>query len=387
MLPYPAAFSVDALRDWPFILFFSIGLLALLHSVRKKTSWPFFFLGLSAGIGYLVRPVAAQLPLYGLIWLAFCLAKPQKKMTRTRSALAVVLLLATFLAPVIPYMTAKDRPLPEKVKGLFAKQPETSATQQDKDRLELTAAGIIPATQANSSGLLRSIYKTYKDFGELMMWFFLIPWLLGLIHCLRPSKFNRLHGIMLLLIITNIIFLYLRASNFDFAMSKRYILPMLAATIFYIPVGLKVIGLKLYSIQAFITRRPQALSPALSRNNYFQLVLIIGLCVCVPKLFRPVGIDKSGFIPTAEWLKENVTDQVLVLTPDSRIPFYAAKNYTVYDSRKTPSADKADLIIKFSDQKLPPIYKKQNLKKLKTFPIDTRKPGKNFITVYEPASR
>jgi len=52
MLPYPAHFGSDALRDWPHILFLAAGLLFLFQGAERAKWWMFGIAGLMSGLGY-----------------------------------------------------------------------------------------------------------------------------------------------------------------------------------------------------------------------------------------------------------------------------------------------------------------------------------------------
>jgi hypothetical protein len=54
-------------------------------------------------------------------------------------------------------------------------------------------------------------------------------------------------------------------------------------------------------------------------------LLVIGIVICVPKLFRPIRIEKKGYRLAAEWLKENTTKEDVIAVPDIRISFYAER--------------------------------------------------------------
>ncbi len=64
MLPYPAEFGSDVIREWPHILFLSTGLLFLIWGSRFGKWWMFAIAGLAAGFGHTIRAECAQIVIY-----------------------------------------------------------------------------------------------------------------------------------------------------------------------------------------------------------------------------------------------------------------------------------------------------------------------------------
>jgi hypothetical protein len=67
--------------------------------------------------------------------------------------------------------------------------------------------------------------------------------------------------------------------------------------------------------------------------SWFLILLLIGIAICIPKLFRPVRIEKQGYREAAEWLRENITPKDIIAVPDKRISFYAERKGLIYDKR------------------------------------------------------
>ncbi len=61
ILPYPAFYGSDVLREWPYLLFLSTGMLLLYWGLTTRRWWVLGLVGLDAGLGYLIRPECAQL--------------------------------------------------------------------------------------------------------------------------------------------------------------------------------------------------------------------------------------------------------------------------------------------------------------------------------------
>ncbi len=103
LLPHPARYGVDVLREWSFLMLLSLGVWLLVKAVRARTWRLFGCVGLVSGVGYLVRPMSGQLVIYGLValmaaWLA--------RECRARLSLigAGLFLIFGFALPVAPYL-------------------------------------------------------------------------------------------------------------------------------------------------------------------------------------------------------------------------------------------------------------------------------------------
>ena len=115
--------------------------------------------------------------------------------------------------------------------------------------------------------------------------------------------------------------------------SRRHCLPLVVFTIFYVPIGLEVSA-------GWLADRFSKSRPASGKDCrlWFFILLIIGTAICLPKLLRPTGSDKSGYRTAAAWLRENTAQDDLIASPDRRIPFYAERKTLIYETspiRKT----------------------------------------------------
>ncbi|MHC4687838.1 MAG: ArnT family glycosyltransferase, partial [Planctomycetota bacterium] len=103
ILPHSAKFGCEAIREWPFILFLSMGFLGLLIGANQPKWWILGLVGLSAGLGYLIRHESAQLLVYGFIWLTLCMFWPKLcRLSRRKIFIALALLLIGFAIPAVP---------------------------------------------------------------------------------------------------------------------------------------------------------------------------------------------------------------------------------------------------------------------------------------------
>ena len=334
-LPYPAEFGSDALRDWPYIFFLAGGFWAILKGAKDRCWWIFGLAGTSAGLGYMIRPECAQLIVYGIMWLTYCFLRATKTFSRSRIMLATVLLISGFLIPAGPYTIVKGRVLPEKLLGVIrafssnAGIDEATTTNVHNDKMPAQYATITDNRVLEAAGNL------VEKGGANLMWFFAAPLLVGIYHHFRKVATFEEKFLITTLIVLNISFLFLRYCWVSPDLTHRYILPLTVLTVFYIPTGLNLFS-------SWIVKTA-AIQPGKTQKVFYTL-LIIGICVCLPKLLRPIRIDKQGYLLAANWMRVNTSREDIIAVPDSRLYFYAERPGVIYDGGKT--AENAKYLVK-----------------------------------------
>jgi hypothetical protein len=103
--------------------------------------------------------------------------------------------------------------------------------------------------------------------------------------------------------------------------SKRHVLPLTAMLCFFVPSGLDVIS-------KWMSRLTD--KNADSSKNWFIVLTAIGIAICIPKLARPIGHDKTHYRKASAWIAENTPSQARFYTFDRRIPFYANRPCRIY---------------------------------------------------------
>jgi hypothetical protein len=324
-LPYPAKFGSNTLRDWPHMLFLSCGFLVLLWAARERKWKVFFLVGLLSGLGYLIRPVCAQLLVYGIIWLSYCLLQPAGTISRKRAVAALILLLVGFLIPAGPDMKTKGAVAPRRVRQLIDTSPsgEQPVRSEERDVPRDKGSGVCMA--GPSAGFVKALYEIYRGLGENLMWVFVVPWLVGLFYYFRPAQTGKEKHLMPAFIGLNLVFLVLRSTSVDAGLSKRHILPLICFTCFYISTGLDTLIWKIAG------NRPSGIASVRGKRILFCVLVVMGLGVCSTKLFLPLGIDKHNYRNAAKWLRENTPERALIAVPDKRISFYAERTGLAYE--------------------------------------------------------
>ena len=346
MLPYPAEFGSDALRDWPHILFLATGFLFLLLGAAQVKWWMFGVAGLAAGLGHIIRPECAQLVIYGALWLLIRLLLPNRNLSRIRVVFALLILLIGFVIPAAPYMKVRERIMPLRLKALVG-----SSSEPQSQRLleaDIDSHNDLYATASLTGSMAKAIDALIEGISENLLYFFVLPLLVGV--CLR---FRRRFAatdtekfFVPAFVVFNIIALVLLYYT-DNYISRRHTLPLVLFTIFYVPSGLQALGDWL-GRGIYKGRLPAKKNS----QQWFLILLAIGFAVCLPKLLRPVGADKRGFRTAAKWLKDNTSREDTVAVPDKRISFYAERKGLIYDKNIPEGVKYVVKIVKSEDEEL-----------------------------------
>jgi hypothetical protein len=89
-------------------------------------------------------------------------------------------------------------------------------------------------------------------------------------------------------------------------------------------------------------------------HRWFYILIIIGIVICLPKLFKLVGVQKYGYRNAAIWLNKNTVPTDVIGVPDLRISFYAERKglkYIEYNENISEQAGYVVRIIKSGDEK------------------------------------
>jgi len=342
ILPYPAQIGCDALRDWPYILFLAAGFFFLLYGVKQGKWWVFGFVGLSSGLGYLIRPESAQLLVYGFLWIAISVFRPKLwGVYRWKSLIALALLFIGFAIPVMPYMKCAGKIIPPKVNRIMksfsfnALPDKTDVPKVNTVSSNYNTAEIVPRN------VLKALGEIFKTIGENLMWFFMPALMIGLYYRFRGNAEREEWFLITAFVLVNVTMMVLRYYYIQLTVSKRWSLPLITFTIFYIPVGLQTIG-NWFECKFPMNKHKTDASKETSAW-WFSVLLLIGVCFCLPKLLRPIRIEKQGYRLAAQWLSENTTAEDVVAVPDRRISFYAERKGVLFD-KKIPK--RAEYVVK-----------------------------------------
>ena len=333
ILPYPAEFGSDVLRDWPHIMFLTAGFLLLLAGVKKNRYWMFGVAGLVSGLGHMIRPECAQIVIYGIFWIGLRLLFPKNETGRLKLLYALLILLIGFSIPVVPYVIVRGNALPEKVERLFSfSAPENTKIIQisnEENYNEVYAASGFPVE------LLKAAGRLFEELSDNLMYYFMLPLVLGFyFHFRRKSEVTDIERFFMpAFIIFNVTILILLYYDWGY-ISRRHSLPLVVFLVLYVPEGLEIMAH--WFEEKF--RRGRAQTDRQSRQLFF-ILLIIGVIICIPKLLKPSGADKPGYRAAAKWLRDNTGSKDIIAVPDLRISFYAEREGLKYSTEVPEGVD------------------------------------------------
>ena len=349
-LPFPTRIVCDVVREWPYLLFLSMGFFFLLWGAKYGKWWVFGLVGLSSGFGYLIRHESAQLVVYGLMWVVLSLFRPKLwGVSRWKSLIALALLLIGFAIPTAPYMKCTGKIIPPKVKHIMksfsfdALPSKTDTPKVNVVGLDYNTAEIIPPN------VLKALGEIFKTIGENLMWFFVPALMIGLYYHFRGNAKREELFLITTFVLVSVTMMVLRYSYIQPTVSKRWSLPLVTFTVFYIPVGLRAMGSWLNNKRSHPKQKTDISKE--ERSPWFLVLLLIGIGICMPKLLRPIRIKKQGYKQAAKWLKENTAPKDIIAAPDRRIAFYAERKGLIYDKTVPKQAKYVVRIVKDEDKK------------------------------------
>jgi hypothetical protein len=214
-----------------------------------------------------------------------------------------------------------------------------------------SSALTLPSTnpQSGYAGLGRlpaAADRLFDGFTESLMVFFLVPWGLGLYHRTRYEAERLERVLMTAVIVVNVGLIFARYVWVAPTMERRYCLPLIALTIFYVPVGLERIALWLSRRAATADKSQELLSK--HNSTWFHILAIIGIGICLPKLLTPLYVEKESYRKTIQWLRDNTRPEDVTAVPDSRLTFYAQRPGLLYRNEVDPR--RADYIVRILDK-------------------------------------
>ncbi len=348
-LPFPTRIVCDVVREWPHLLFLVTGFFFLLWSAKYGKWWVFGLVGLISGLGYLIRPESAQLIIYGLVWIVVSMFRPKLwDVSRGKNLLALALLFIGFAIPAVPYMNCTGKIIPKKVNRIM-KSFSVNALPDKTDVPKVNTAGSNYNTAEIVHGkVLKALGEIFNTIGENLMWFFVPALIIGLYYRFRGNAEREELILITAFIIVNMTMMVLRYSYIQLTVSRRWSLPLIAFTVFYIPVGLRI-------IEKWMNKKSSHAKPKIdvekNRLSWFVILLLIGVGICMPKLLRPVGIEKQGYRDAANWLRGNTAPTDIIAAPDRRIAFYAGRRGVRYGKSVPEQAEYVARIVKDEDEK------------------------------------
>jgi len=324
VLPEPAHLGSDVLREWPNLTFMSFSLFFLLYGFKRNRPWAFALVGLLGSLSFCIRPESLSLVIITGALLGAFIVKSTTCCSPLRAVSGLTLLIIGFSGPFLAYASYSG-----KLNTSYLKNYQNKGSTTFKDLfIEPTDISVDEQSgTASDQSLSEFFYELYKDTGETLMWFF-GPFLgIGLYSRLRKKADPVERFIVIAFILTVCGLILFRYWYIQPVISRRWCLSLIALTVFYIPIGIE------QSVQWVANRNSPSESNA---GRWFQLIMAIGILICVPKLIKPLGFDIKELRQAAGWLKINTSKNDRMYTFDTRIPFYANRKHLLYEDSNKP---------------------------------------------------
>jgi len=340
-LPEPARLGSDALSDWPALFFLAAGFLLLLGGTGEGKWWLFGFAGMVSGAGYLVRPECVQLVVCGAVWLGLQLVRPSRAMPRSKAVTALLMLVVGFAIVAWPYMRLKGAVFPKKQVGRFTSSAGPCDSTNQTHHREPAARYLAGCALAK---LVGAVGKLIQRVCETLMWFFVPALVLGLYDWYgKRKRFEPGHFLVAVLVGLNVALMVWLYCNYGY-MSRRHVLPMVIFAMFFIPAGLE-------SIARWLSVNISKCGADKSQQ-WLVILLVVGICICIPKLVKPIRSDKKNYLQMSRWLAENTAEDAVVAVFDKRISFYAGRKGVKYEAENVPK--EADYLVKIISRQSEP---------------------------------
>ena len=320
VLPLPAEWGADALRDFPSLLLLLSSLALLIAGAESRRIWLFAPAGLACGIGIGIREELVQLVFYAILWFAWRFIAARNWSNRGRQAASCLVFLAMVSLPAGLHICASGGHLPVKTTSLLLmlRGAETTGTM------------VPPAAAANEElSVSDASYRIVQMLGGNFHEYFYPFWAVGLVCCLRKKGNTTAKFFILAMMIGTLALLYVRYFLYFGGLSKRYLLPLSAGTIFFVPEGLRRVGLWL---ERFMRARHEILSRAMrGKVRISTILLVLGIAACLPKLVEPIRWEKRYYLQAAKRIAEVTEPDENVWTFDKRICLYADRRVVLWD--------------------------------------------------------
>ena len=336
LLPKPAEYGSDALSDWPAMFFLAAGMLLLFYGAKFRKWWMFALAGLEGGLGYLIRPEIAQVVIYGVWWLGLQLFWKKRTLKKSHAVLGLASMVFIFVIIVSPYMKLKGAIFPKKDVGTFSSAsgmgfqpmhpPRAGSPRYDAD--------IVP------SKVGQAIVKIFENAGDTLMWFFIVPYFVGIFLHFRKHKLLAPNQFFIIaLVIINLPLMIWLYCSHDY-MSVRHTLILVVFTMFFIPTGL----------QAWASWLNTKFSKGYQHTHrWFAILMVIGIAICIPKLLTSLHPDKLVYRQASRWLAQNTETSAVIGVPDYRISFCAERTGIKIENEVIPEG--IDYLVEITDIK------------------------------------
>jgi len=213
MLPYPARFGSDTMREWPHMLFLATGFLFLLWGSKYGKWWAFGLVGLFTGLGYLIRVECVQLIVYGILWLVASLFFAGRNMSRAKLLLAMVLLVTGFAAAGGWVIGLQEHILSPKLETFIHSLAAGESKFEGAVEVNYTAHTQMQLAKVAPDGCVcwlavKGFVRVMEKITENLMYFFVVPLAIGIFSQFRKRRLTAVpHLYMAVFVLLNVVML------------------------------------------------------------------------------------------------------------------------------------------------------------------------------------
>jgi hypothetical protein len=210
----------------------------------------------------------------------------------------------------------------------------------------LQKVALMAVQHADLRRLPGAVDGLFDGFAECLMVFFVVPWGVGFYYRMRYEA-DRLERVLITAVIAvNAGLILGRYMWVAPTMERRYCLPLIALTIFYVPVGLEHIARRLG--RRVGSGHGQGELAVKHSSLWFHILAMVGIAICLPKLLTPLYAEKDSYLKAVQWLRDNTQPEEVTAVPDSRLTFYAQRPGLIYRNEVDPR--RADYIVRILDK-------------------------------------
>ncbi|MFP3937111.1 MAG: glycosyltransferase family 39 protein [Phycisphaerae bacterium] len=318
-LPYPVAYGVDGLSDFPALAMVAGASLLTVRAIQRDRARLLPWVGLLAAAGYYIRPEALVLGLFPALVVAGLRAvRTASAGLRRRWVLgsAVAALLAG--AIILPYLVYMGSVIPKK------QPPHRPDVLAYRDMPTKTEPVVEASVVSTVRGIGESVIEVADRLLNVMEFYFAVFLVVGMVVWLRRRHTEGLRSWLVVLLTTSALMLVWHNFRFGYT-SKRHLLP-LAVT----PAGVVGLGIEstARSIHAALIRH-RSRAAGFGTKRWAIVLVVAGLAARTPSTLKPLHIDRTCQRSTAEKLTKLVEPGQRVAIWDGRIAFYARLDETV----------------------------------------------------------
>ena len=376
--PYAVRFSSDIISESTYFFFFISALGLGYFAMTNRKLLLFALTGMSSALAYLTRPEGIGII---IIVVSCCVLKDctRIKVLWKEKLVSILILVVSFLAFSMPYLVYikennsegtnnwrltkkkkltqiasvkvpigkgndrlieedgdKKKEVPDLVKPgkVLDAQKSNRLVKKNINEKIISARDVIKQSIAAKSGIkthinciLYIIKKYISTFHSCLFIFFII----GVINWSRNKK-ERFFGMYIIAITVFYLFILYRlsithlfGSNDAFMYpSRRHLMPLIIPAIFCVGAGVFTTGTWMhgkFQSSSFIVGFKELLKSTWSIQ---LIVLIVVVCVLLPKTLKPQRFDKLGLKVVCQWIKENsYKTSPVILGMSPRSAYYA----------------------------------------------------------------